>query len=439
MNRASAGILVLWTAGALFAEVLSQLANGLALLLALASCRARPPLPGQLRRVVALSLALALWQAISPFVTWCLGIHPQLPPLRRYGQFFDTAALAALVCIAQLKVPWRAIFGICAMGWIGHTAAALFQHLGRWPTWLSEWTSYKANPLRLQENFAAPGEPARHAGLGFYYHRLKLAHHAVAFFGAALTLAQGRSRQARAVGIAFACLLAGCVFLSYARASLGALALLLGCGLLLALGRRAVAPILASALLFGSLVAFSPSWQQRFTKLSGSWIGHDRRFSWTAAATLAREHPLTGVGFGNHQQAVALRIERPLSPQPPGPHFDRYLSSLSRYLDADLVTLDAHNILLTVFAETGLIGLALYVLLQIALFRALWERHRQRQRAATAAILAFIGFHCLGAVHYLPFHTGVFLAFTLIWGLGLAREQPCCEATPAHAPPPTTP
>ena len=430
MNQASAFILITWAMGAMFAEVLSQFANGMALILALASCRARQqPLPTRLRRVVALSLALAAWQAISPLVTWCLGIHPELPPMRRYGQVFDTAALAAIACVVQLRVPWRAIFGISAVGWIGHASAALFQHMGAWPAWLSEWTSYKANPLRLQENFAAPGEPAQRAGLGFYYHRLKLAHHAVAFFGIALALVQSASRRLRTSGIALVLLLAGCVYVSYARASLGALLLLFGCSLLLALGRRALAPILAVTLLIGGLVAFSPSWQQRFSKLSGSWIGLDRRFSWTAAATLARQHPLTGVGFGNHQQAVALRIERPLPSQPPGPLFDRYLSSLSRYLNTELVTLDAHNILLTVFAETGLIGLVLYVLLQVSLFLALWERHRNKQLIATAAILALIGFHCLGSVHYLPFHTGVFLSFTLIWGLGLAPRQPRCPHT----------
>lgn len=430
MGQASAVVLVIWALGAMFAEVISQLANGMALLLALATCRARPPLSPRLRRVVAFSLALAAWQALSPLAAWCLGVHPELPPMRRYGQFFDTAALAALACVVQLRVPWRAIFGVCAVGWIGHAIAALFQHVGRWPDWLSEWTSYKANPLRLRENFAAPGEPTRHAGLGFYYHRLKLAHHAVAFFGAALALTQGASRQLRTSGIAFAILLMGCVYVTYARASLGALLLLIGCGLLLALGRRAIAPILAVTLLVGGLIALSPSWQQRFSKLSGSWIGLDRRFSWTAATTLAREHPLTGVGFGNHQQAVELRIARPLPSQPPGPLFDKYLSSLARYLDTDLVTLDAHNILLTVFAETGLIGLVLYLLLQISLFLALWERHRQKQIAATAAILALIGFHCLGAVHYIPFHTGVFLSFTLIWGLGLAPRQPP-RGTPA--------
>ncbi len=430
MKRAGAVVLVTWTVGAMCAEVLSQVANGMAIALSLASWRAIPPLPRSLRRVVTLALCLAAWQAISPFVTWLIGIHPELPPMRRYGQFFDTLALAALVRVVQLGVPWRAILGVSAVGWLSHCAAAFLQHQSMWPAWLSEWTSFKANPQRLMENFAAPGEPEQRAGLGLYYHRLKLAHHAVAFLGLALALVKSAATRLRGTGAAFALLLVGCIYVTYARASLGAAILICGAWLLLTFGRRAIAPLIALCLLAGALVAFSPSWQQRFEKLSGSWIGFDRRFSWSAAATLAREHPLTGVGFGNHQQAVLLRIERPAANEPPSPHFDRYLSSLARYLDTRLITLDAHNILLTVFAETGLIGLILFVLLHLSLFTALLRRHREGHPAATAALLALIGFHCLGVVHYLPFHTGVFLAFTLIWSLGLSPWPPARASAP---------
>lgn len=434
MKRAAAIVLVTWTVGALCGEVLSQVANGMAIVLSLASWRARPPLPKSLRRVVVLALFLAAWQALSPLVAWLCGIHPELPPMRRYGQFFDTLALAALVCVVQLGVPWRALLGVSAVGWLSHSAAAFLQHQSMWPGWLSEWTSFKANPQRLMENFAAPGEPEQRAGLGLYYHRLKLAHHAVAFLGLALALAKSAATRLRGTGIAFALLLVGCIWATYARASLGAAILISGAWLLLTFGRRAIAPLIALCLLTGALVAFSPSWQQRFEKLSGSWIGFDRRFSWSAAATLAREHPMTGVGFGNHQQAVLLRIERPAAGEPPSPRFDRYLSSLARYLDTRLITLDAHNILLTVFAETGLVGLVLFALLHLSLFTALFRRHREGHLAATAALLAFVGFHCLGVVHYLPFHTGVFLAFTLIWSLGLSPHSPARASSPTPAP-----
>ena len=129
-----------------------------------------------------------------------------------------------------------------------------------------------------------------------------------------------------------------------------------------------------------------------------------------------------------------LRIERPAAGEPPSPRFDRYLSSLARYLDTRLITLDAHNILLTVFAETGLVGLVLFALLHLSLFTALFRRHREGHLAATAALLAFVGFHCLGVVHYLPFHTGVFLAFTLIWSLGLSPHSPARASSPTPAP-----
>ena len=131
MKRAAAIVLVTWTVGALCGEVLSQVANGMAIVLSLASWRARPPLPKSLRRVVVLALFLAAWQALSPLVAWLCGIHPELPPMRRYGQFFDTLALAALVCVVQLGVPWRALLGVSAVGWLSHSAAAFLQHHNR--------------------------------------------------------------------------------------------------------------------------------------------------------------------------------------------------------------------------------------------------------------------------------------------------------------------
>ncbi|MDR0965095.1 MAG: O-antigen ligase family protein [Myxococcales bacterium] len=466
MTRAAATVLIVWALGALLGEALAQVACALAILFSIVTLRARPALPPRQRRVVQFAVALAAWQALSPLVTWLLGIHPELPPLRRYGQIFDTAAIAALVCVVQFGVPWRTLVGICATGWLGHTIAALFQHFGLWPAALIEWTSYKANPSRLYENFAAPGDPVRHAGAGIYYHRLKLAHHAVAFFGPALALVGLRGNETtseavstsnsnaksdaapksawvaglsasasiasrlRATGIFFALLLAACVYLTYARASFGALLVMLSVGLIFLFGRRSLVPILAVLFLTVAVVALSPAWQQRFTKLSGTWVGQDRHFAMTAGLTLAREHPLTGVGFGNYQRAVMLRIDRPAEGQPPGPRFDKRLSGMARYLNHDLISLDAHNVLLTVFAETGLVGLILYVLLQLSLFRALWERHREGALAATAAFVSLVGFHCLGAVHYLPFHTGVFLTFSLIWGLGLAPARSAGDPTP---------
>ncbi len=433
MKRAAAATVIVWTIGALFAEVVSQVATGMAILLSLLSCRSGPRFPTQVRRVILFALMLALWQAASPFVVQALGIHPVFPPARRYGQLSDTGALAVLACVVQICVPWRAVAAVAACGWLGHSLAAVLQHFGLWPEWLLSLTSIKADPARLRENFAAPGESVRHAGLGLYYHRLKLAHHALAFFGVPLKLATTTlpgHRRARAAGILFTVLFAVMVAMTYARAALGGLVLMAAFALVLALGKKAL-PILAAVVLAVScVIAVSPAWQQRFAVLSRTGIGHDRQFSWMAAVTLAKEHPVTGVGFGNFQQAVLRRIEPPKDGGKAAGSipFNRALAERAHYLNKRLITLDGHNLLLTVFAETGLIGLILFALMHFSLFAALLEKHRAGNPAATAALLAWIGFHAAGVVHYLPYHTGVHLAFCLVWALGLAPKQPCLRS-----------
>ena len=426
MARAAAATVIVWTVGALFAEVVSQVATGMAILLSLVSCRSGPPFSAALRRVVLFSLLLTVWQAASPFVAEALEIHPVFPPARRYGQLSDTGALAVLACVVQICVPWRAVAAVAAAGWLGHSLAAALQHFGLWPEWLLSLTSIKADPARLRENFAAPGESVRHAGLGLYYHRLKLAHHALAFFGVPLQLATSPGpRRARAAGIVFIVLFAVTVASTYARAALLGLVFMAAFALLQAFGKKAL-PILAAVVLAAScVIAVSPAWQQRFSGLSRTGIGRDRQFAWMAALTLAQEHPVVGVGFGNFQQAVLRRIEPPREGAPEdGIPFNRALAERAHYLNKRLITLDGHNLPLTVFAETGLIGLILFALTHFSLLAALWERRRSGSPAAAAALLAWLGFHVAGIVHYLPYHTGVHLAFCLIWALGLSPSRP---------------
>jgi hypothetical protein len=61
------------------------------------------------------------------------------------------------------------------------------------------------------------------------------------------------------------------------------------------------------------------------------------------------------------------------------------------------------------------------VLYQVALARALWRRARQGSSIGVGALLSWLGFHLLSLVHYVPYHTGVYLSFGLVWGLGIAR------------------
>jgi O-antigen ligase len=85
-----------------------------------------------------------------------------------------------------------------------------------------------------------------------------------------------------------------------------------------------------------------------------------------------------------------------------------------------LLSIDAHNLWLTAWVETGLIGLLLTATYHALLLRALLRGFREGSWIAAGALLSFGGFHLLSLVHYLQHHTGVYLSFALAWGLGVA-------------------
>jgi hypothetical protein len=43
---------------------------------------------------------------------------------------------------------------------------------------------------------------------------------------------------------------------------------------------------------------------------------------------------------------------------------------------------------------------------------------------AAGALLSLVAFHIVGLSHFVQFHSGVALAFALVWGLGLAPRAP---------------
>src|SRR5262249_44766577 len=116
---------------------------------------------------------------------------------------------------------------------------------------------------------------------------------------------------------------------------------------------------------------------------------------------LVHQHPWLGVGFGNFRTAALARAS---------------VTGIT-----DQLSRDAHSIALTTWAETGLPGLALWVLFQVALLRALLRRAREGNTLALGAALSWIGYQTLGIAHYLPFHPSVALAFALVWGVGLVH------------------
>jgi putative inorganic carbon (HCO3(-)) transporter len=95
----------------------------------------------------------------------------------------------------------------------------------------------------------------------------------------------------------------------------------------------------------------------------------ERQAHWQAALNMLTEHPWTGVGFSNYQ-----------------PLYEQY-----RLLNWPMPLGHAHNIYLNVAAETGLIGLGLYLLLWIVIFVLTFRTIRRAQGFDRALAVGLMG------------------------------------------------
>lgn len=206
--------------------------------------------------------------------------------------------------------------------------------------------------------------------------------------------------------------------------------LVLGVGFLIAarerpaLRRRTLVATAVVAVLVVAVVALAPPVTDRVTRLgravsTGDWnrVLSGRLDGWRTAAHLAAEHPLTGVGHGGYGAGFA---EAKLALA------DRGVSFFGEQRTA--VFVNAHNELLEVAAETGLLGLA-------ALGIALWVVFRAARRPAPAdrplgwALLTVLALLCLAHFPFRVAATAYPAILALAWLLAAsstseAREEP---------------
>jgi O-antigen ligase len=396
-------VFVLWAVGLVLAEVVLQVAAGAAVLLAgILAARRSLRLAPDARAYVLASMALCAWQLVSPAVALLTGAASRWPRSSRYGQVLDTVAGAAAASIGTVGVPWLLLAGVVAGGWLVAAALGAFQNRVKWP-WAPP-AFFKLSLARLHENFGTEEAP-RYAAGGFYFHRLRYAHGAIATLGPALAVLGGSelARRRALAGVVVLGMLVS-IYNAFARAALGAALIVSVVALLLLVRGRArqVGVSLLAVLVLA--VSMSPAWRTRLGKAVGNVYGGERQLAMSVGWELVREHPLTGVGFGNHRPAAMATADR---------------TGIN-----DLLATDSHNLWLTAWAETGLVGLVLLAGMHGLLARALIRRHLAGSLAATGALLSWVGFQVLALVHYLPFHTSVHLSFALAWGLGLCEDSP---------------
>ncbi len=408
--RLVTALLVAWALGTAASEGLMQVAADATILLAallLVLSPTRPP--ADVRPALWAGVFLACYQAVSPLLAHLAGA-PGWPPTGHWLQCLDTAAAPALVVAAGAGVIWTAVEVATVAGWTGSVAVGLLQHLVRWEVPLPSLLRLPVG--RVHEVFSSEGRPRFAAG-GFFFHRLRFAHGAVALLGPALAAGlSAQSARRRWLGAWLALLCALAIYLAFARAALGAALLLCaaaGVALSRAWARRAG---LAGLVVLLAAVALAPGWRLRLSAASDNLFDGERAQARAAGWDLVRRHPFLGVGFGNyHAAAEAHAGETGLAP---------------------MLARDAHAVWLTTWAETGLVGLLLWLAWQGLLARALWRRAREGAWPAAGALLSWVGYQALGLAHHLPFHSSVHLTFALVWGVGLAYRGDASAASAAR-------
>jgi len=371
------------------AVVLSSLAVGLAVLVALSFFEDYSEIAGgvSLTKVVGLLLAVALLAAIA------VGRQEE-----REARDL-VARQPALVVVVGLFMAWAAISLVWAERWHSGTPTlgrfalnfALFPiafaalRTRRHVVWL--FAVFVASAL-LSVGFGLLQEPdpskpwvGRLGGAGLNPNQLG-GMLAVSVVLAAALAANRRWHPVTRIGALAAG--AGCgagLFLTVSRGAL----LGLGVSLLVApfavgRGRRAAAFVLIVLALAGTVGWFaavaSDADVDRITHPEGSSGGSGREDLWRVGWRMAEAHPVTGVGVGNFQvSSIHYLIE-------PGAVLrDEYI------LDRPLV---AHNIYLHVLSELGIVGLTLFALLLILSLGTMLDAARafSRQGDPTFEILA---------------------------------------------------
>lgn len=173
---------------------------------------------------------------------------------------------------------------------------------------------------------------------------------------------------------------------SAARFGLGVIALILAVGLAAAQSRggfiSAGVMLVAAFVLFpryrtkmllgliplaaviAAFLAANPQAAQRITTFASG--GDGRTELWTVAGRMFDQHPINGIGIGNFESASARYIREP--------------GNLQRISETIVAAQLVHNEYLQLLAETGVVGLGLYLLVVLACMRSAWRAARLFER-----------------------------------------------------------
>ena len=250
----------------------------------------------------------------------------------------------------------------------------------------------------------APGAPGHYGAMGLFTSRLTFGHNALVFLSlfAGVLIARAtrgglRWLLAAATGIGLVALVLTLDRAAWLGLIAAATALLIT--VLVRGGPRRAAGALVTLLpAAAALLAWAPARERLWSALSVE-ANRDRVFLWSRALEIIRDHPLTGVGFGNYHNVC-------------GRYYDRVDAAFP-------MRTWAHNSLLSLLAETGPLGLACALWVAVAIARALLARLREGGPYALGGLAAACGLFVAGQVHDVIYDTKVMYPLWLALALAL--------------------
>lgn len=280
---------------------------------------------------------------------------------------------------------------VFAVGCGVHGGVGLYQAL----TGDSPFADVLGVPLS-KRSVPAPGIPGLRSAVGFFYNRVRLSHVLAAGVAVGVGIAV-LGQRARVVVLASSCVALMGLVATFGRAALMALMVTLAVAAAIKVlwgnaqrrGPRLLAASVALVTVMAGVLAVPPARARLSTGLSISQ-NQDRLFLWGRGAEMAMDHAPVGTGLGGY--AVVRDA-----------YYDRVNDSIqSRAM--------SHNLLLSLLAETGLLGLLAWLWMWWALLKRAW---RAGSPVALAGMLGAASFHAATMAHDPLYQSECALA----WGL----------------------